>query len=57
MGEAKNIILRAPKEEMPLIMGYKKSGLRHIETMTGAMIKDIIPDDSIPAGKVVVQNL
>ena len=57
MGEARNIILHAPKEEMPLIMGYKKSGLRHIETMTGAMIKDIIPDDSIPAGKVVVQNL
>ena len=57
MGEAKNIILRASKEEMPLIMGYKKSGLRHIETITGAMIKDIMPDDSIPAGKVVVQNL
>ncbi len=57
MGEAKHIILHVPKEEMPLIMGYKKSGLRHIETITGAMIKDIMPDDSIPAGEVAFKIL
>lgn len=57
IGEAKNIILFAPKEEIPLIMGYKKNGIRHIETITGAMVKDIIPDDSISSGKVTFKVL
>lgn len=57
IGEAKNIILFAPKEEIPLIMGYKKSGIRHIETITGVMVKDIIPDDSISSGKVTFEIL
>ena len=57
MGEAKHIILRAPKGEIPLIMGYKRSGMRHIETITGAMIKDIVPDDSIPSGEVAFKIL
>jgi len=55
MGEAKNIILFAPKGEIPLIMGHKRSGIRHIEAITGAMIKEIVPDDSILSGKISVQ--
>ena len=57
MGEAKNIVLLAPKEEIPLIMGHKKTGIRHIENITGGMIKDIMPDDSIPAGEVAFKIL
>jgi len=38
-------------------MGHKKSGLRHIETITGAMIKDIVPDDSVPSGEVACKIL
>jgi len=57
MGDAKNILLHAPQKEIPLLMGYKKIGMRHIETITGAMIKDIIPDDSIPCGEVTVKVL
>jgi histone acetyltransferase (RNA polymerase elongator complex component) len=57
LGEAKNIILHAPKEEIPLIMGHKRSGIRHIETITGATIKDIIPDDSVPSGEVAFKIL
>jgi len=34
----------------------KKNGLKHIQAITGAMIKDIIPDDSIPPGKISVQK-
>ena len=56
-GGPKNILLLAPKEEIPLIRGHKKGGIRHIETITGAMIKDIIPDDSIPSGRISVQSL
>jgi len=57
LGEAKNIILHAPKEEIPLIMGHKRSGIRHIETIIGATIKDIIPDDSVPSGEVAFKIL
>ena len=57
MGEARNIILLAPKEEIPLIMGHKKTGIRYIENITGGMIKDIMPDDSIPAGEVAFKIL
>jgi histone acetyltransferase (RNA polymerase elongator complex component) len=57
MGEAKHIILCAPRQEMPLITGYKKSGLRRIETITGATIKDVVPDDSVPSGAVAYKIL
>ena len=57
MAERKNILLHAPQKEVPLVVGYKKSGMRHIETITGSVIKDIIPDDTIPCGEVVVTVL
>lgn len=56
-GESKNIILHAPEHEIPLIMGYKKNGIRHIETITGAMVQGIIPDDSIPSGEMTFKIL
>jgi histone acetyltransferase (RNA polymerase elongator complex component) len=46
-GEKKAIVLHAPHREIPLLMGYKKSGLRYMESVTGAIIRDIIPDDRI----------
>jgi len=57
MGETRNIILLAPKDEIPLIMGHRKTGIRYIENITGGMIKDIMPDDSIPAGEVAFKIL
>ena len=57
MGEAENIILHAPRGEIPLIMGYKKGGIRHLEIITGAVIKDIVPDDSIASGEVACKIL
>jgi len=57
MDKTKNILLHAPQKEISLIVGYKKSGIRHIETITGSVIKDIIPDDSIPYGEVAVKVL
>jgi len=56
-GETKAILLHAPHKEIPLLVGYKKNGMRHIETITGSVIKDIIPDDTIPCGKVAVTVL
>jgi histone acetyltransferase (RNA polymerase elongator complex component) len=57
MGETKHILLHAPQKEIPLLVGYKKSGMRHIEAITGSVIKDFIPDDSIPYGEVAVKVL
>ena len=55
--EAKAIILRAPQKEILLLLGYKKSGLRYLEAITGSIIKDIIPDDSIASGTVAYKAL
>jgi len=57
MGGKKNILLHAPHKEIPLLVGYKKSGMRHIEAVTGSVIKDIIPDDTIPCGEVAITVL
>jgi len=57
MGGTKNILLHAPHKEIPLLVGYKKSGMRHIEAITGSVIKDIIPDDTIPCGEVAITVL
>jgi histone acetyltransferase (RNA polymerase elongator complex component) len=57
MGGTKNILLHAPHKEIPLLVGYKKSGMRHIEAITGSVIKDIIPDDTIPCGEVAIKVL
>jgi len=56
-GGPKNIILLAPEEEIPLIRGHKRSGIRYIEAMTGAVIKDIVPDNSIPPGRISLRSL
>ena len=57
MGGTKNILVHAPHKEIPLLVGYKKSGMRHIEAITGSVIKDIIPDDTIPCGEVAITVL
>ena len=53
----KAIVLRAPQEEIDLIRGYKKSGIGHIETFTGAVVRDIIPDHSLSSGEVAFDIL
>jgi histone acetyltransferase (RNA polymerase elongator complex component) len=55
MEKPKNMVLHAPKGEIPLIRGHKKSGIRHIEAMTGGVVKEIISDDSIPSGQVALE--
>jgi histone acetyltransferase (RNA polymerase elongator complex component) len=55
MEEPRDIVLHAPKKEIPLITGHKKSGIRQIESMTGGVIKEIISDDSIPSGQVAFE--
>jgi histone acetyltransferase (RNA polymerase elongator complex component) len=55
--EAKTIILRAPRRDIPLLKGYKNGGLRHLESITGTTIDNILPDDSIAPGEVAFDAL
>ena len=56
-GDAENITLRIHPSEVPLLIGHKRNGIKQIETMTEAVIKKIISDDSISPGNVYVQTL
>ena len=49
--------LRAPAREIPLVRGYKNEGVRLLEEKSGARIIYIKPDDSIPSGRIGVEEL
>ena len=49
---AKKIIVRAPSREIPLVRGYKNRGLRLIEDKTGAEVIHVLPDNSLPLGRI-----
>lgn len=57
LGEAKNVILRAPRRDIPLLKGHRNGGLRHLESLTGTTIDNILPDDSIAPGEVAYDPL
>lgn len=57
LGEARTIILRAPRRDIPLLKGYRNGGLRHLESVTGTTIDKIFPDDSIAQGEVAYDAL
>jgi hypothetical protein len=47
--------IRIPSKEISLLRGYRNEGVRRIEEKTKAMIEGILPDDSLPAGRVLVE--
>ncbi|MCG6877904.1 MAG: radical SAM protein [Deltaproteobacteria bacterium] len=51
-GEASQLRIHAPAKEIPLVRGYKNHGLRKIEQMTGATVMGVMPDDTVPSGKI-----
>jgi hypothetical protein len=53
-GANHKIRLRVPNREIPLVRGYKNLGLRSIEDKIGATVTDVIPDESIPSGRIAV---
>lgn len=53
-GEVKKFAIRAPSREIPLVRGYRNRGIRAIEEKTGALVTGVAPDDSVPAGQIVV---
>jgi len=57
VGDKRSILVRAPREEISLVRGHRRAGIKYIEAITGAVVKDIMPDDSIPPGRISVQSL
>lgn len=49
--------IRTPAREIPLVRGYKNEGVRLLEKKTGARIIYVKPDDSIPPGRIEVDDL
>jgi histone acetyltransferase (RNA polymerase elongator complex component) len=56
-GETKEIKLRVPRREIPLVTGYKNRGLSSIEDKTGAKVMGVTPDDSVHKGQIRVESV
>ncbi len=56
-GEATRIRLYAPKREISLVRGYKNQGIKTIEHKTGASVIGVVPDDTVPVGRIRFERL
>jgi hypothetical protein len=57
LGEADRIRIYSPAREVPLVRGYKNEGIRKIEEMTGAKVMGVLPDETVPAGRIRLERL
>ena len=55
-GEAERITIRIPSKEIALFRGHRNEGIRRIEKRTKALIEGILPDDSLPPGRIRVET-
>ena len=55
VGEKRSIVLFAPEKETPLIRGHKNSGIQQIEAITGASVKGVVSDNSVPTGEIAFE--
>jgi histone acetyltransferase (RNA polymerase elongator complex component) len=55
-GHVSQIKIFAPKQEIPLLRGYKNQGVEWIEEKTGAKVVRIEGDDSLSPGRITVQE-
>jgi len=55
-GEAKNLRIRVHPKEVPLMRGFKNSGIRAVEMKTGATVQRVIPDVSLSPGQIGVEK-
>ncbi|MBN2033495.1 MAG: radical SAM protein [Deltaproteobacteria bacterium] len=57
LGETGRILLRVHPKEVPLMRGFKNSGIRDVELKTGATVQSVLPDTSISPGCIRVETL
>jgi len=56
-GRVREINIYAPMREIPLVRGYKNQGTLKIEHITGARVMGVLPDDTVPSGKVRLEMI
>ena len=56
IGFAKQVRLRAPARDIPLLRGYQNRGLRLIEKRIGARITAVLPDETLDPGAIGVDR-
>jgi hypothetical protein len=56
-GDVKTITLHVPLRDIPLLKGYRNNGLRYVESITGATIKNILPEESLAPGEIAYDAL
>ncbi len=56
-GEESRARIYAPMREIPLVRGYRNQSIRKIEEMTGAKVVDVVPDDTVPAGRIRLEKI
>lgn len=55
-GEVKSICVRVHPKDIPLLRGFKNRGISSVEMKTGATVKCVIPDVSLPPGRIEVDK-
>jgi len=57
LGDAEQLRIYTPMREIPLVRGYKNRGIRKIEQITGAKVMGVVPDDTVPMGKIRLEKI
>jgi len=55
-GETQRITIRIPSKEIALLRGHRNAGIRRIEETTKTLIEGVLPDDSLPSGRIRVET-
>lgn len=56
-GGAELIRIYAPMREIHLVRGYKNRGIQKIEQKTGARVMGVLPDDTVPLGRIRLEKI
>ncbi len=56
-GGVQLIRIYAPMREIPLVRGYKNRGIQKIEQKIGARVMGVLPDDTVPPGRIRLEKI
>jgi len=56
-GGAQLIKIYAPMREIPLVRGYQNRGIQEIEQKTGAKVLGVLPDETVPPGRIRLEKI
>jgi histone acetyltransferase (RNA polymerase elongator complex component) len=56
IGLAKQVKIRAPARDIPLLRGHRNQGLRTLEQRMGVRIRAVLPDEALAPGTIGVDR-